>query len=90
MQENGQLFVSLISDFGALGFVFWMTWRNTNYTIPRLAKQFENAINQQRNDFKEMQTQFINFFHKELETERRVKEIHVTNMIEAFKDARQK
>lgn len=52
--DQPQIFVSLISDLGAMGFILWMTHRLTTQTIPRLARQFEEASEKQRQDFKAM------------------------------------
>lgn len=45
--------VDIFSNLGALGFVFWLVWRTTNHTIPRLAKSFEEGLKDARTDFKE-------------------------------------
>ena len=84
--DQGQLFISIVGDLGALGFVFWMTWRMTNYTIPRLASQFEEAIDRQRNDFKEMILQQQNFFEKQVEREREFQEKRFSAIINAFSE----
>lgn len=49
-----KIMVDLISALGPMGFVFWLVWRTTSHTIPRLAKGFEDGIEKQRQDFKEM------------------------------------
>lgn len=46
--------LNLISNLGAMGFVLWMSFRLTNHTIPRLATQFEEAVERQRQDFKDI------------------------------------
>jgi hypothetical protein len=53
MDVEHQFLVSLIGDLGALGFILWITHRLTTHTIPRLAKQFEEATEKQRQDFRE-------------------------------------
>lgn len=50
---DGQLMMNLVGNLGALGFIFWLVWRTTNHTIPRLAESFEKGITEQRKDHKE-------------------------------------
>ena len=47
-------FVELVGQLGALGFIFWLVHRTTTHTIPRLAKGFEEATKEQRQDFAKM------------------------------------
>jgi hypothetical protein len=81
MNQDYALFLDLFSNLGAIGFIFWLTWRTTNHTIPRLAQSFEDSIKvtrddfkvtlqQQRNDFKELLEQHRDFFAKQVENER--------------------
>lgn len=51
---NTQMIVSLIGDLGAMGFVLWLTWKLTNHTIPRLAKEFQEGVAAARKDFKDL------------------------------------
>lgn len=52
------IMVDLISALGPMGFVFWLVWRTTSHTIPRLANDFRDGIEKQRQDFKEMLSKF--------------------------------
>lgn len=53
MGPDSQVMMNLVGNLGALGFIFWLVWRTTNHTIPRLAESFEKAISEQRLDHKE-------------------------------------
>jgi len=50
---DSQMLMNLVGNLGALGFIFWLVWRTTNHTIPRLADSFEKGITNQRQDHKE-------------------------------------
>jgi hypothetical protein len=86
---DAQILISLVGDLGALGFVFWMAWRLTNHTIPRLAAQFEAATDRQRADFKEMLSTQRDAFSNMMERERQVHGEHIARVIEAIKDLRE-
>lgn len=45
--------MEIISNLGALGVVFWLVYRTFSHTIPRLSKDFAQAIRESREDFKE-------------------------------------
>lgn len=75
----------LVGALGPVGFVMWMVWRNTNYTIPRLAKSFENATDRQRQDFKEMFNQQRGDFERILTRQQEIHESQSTKAIEAIK-----
>lgn len=77
--------ISMVGEFGALGFVFWMAWRLANHTIPRLAKQFETATEKQRQDFKEILAQQRETFHEMIKREREVHGQHVQHIVDAIR-----
>lgn len=83
---DSQMLISLVGDLGALGFVFWMAWRLANNTIPRLAKQFEEASDRQRSDFKELLQEQRDAFSAMMEREREVHGQHVTSIVESIKE----
>lgn len=85
---TAETLVSLIGDLGAIGFVFYMAFRLTNHTIPRLATQFENANERQRQDFKEMLQQQRDAFHAMMEREREVHGQHIQRLVDAIRDQR--
>ncbi len=73
--------LNLAGNFGSLGLIFWLVWRTTNFTIPRLAKTFEESLNKQRQDFREsmhnernksqiMLSEYKDFFIHQVERER--------------------
>lgn len=81
MNQDYAMFLDLFSNLGAIGFIFWLTWRTTNHTIPRLAQSFEESIKvtrddfkatlqQQRDDFRSLLKQNQEFFAKQVENER--------------------
>ncbi len=89
--QDYALFLDLFSNLGAIGFIFWLTWRTTNHTIPRLAKSFEDSVKvnredfketlkQQRDDFKVLIEQHREFFSRQLEAERLQLEKIVTSV----------
>lgn len=86
MDAGYQTFVSLVGDLGALGFVFFMTWRLANNTIPRLAKQFEDASEKQRADFKELLQEQRATFVSMMEREQEVHGQHVTRIVESIRE----
>jgi hypothetical protein len=47
-------YIDLAGNLGALGFIFWLVWRMSNHTIPRLVDEFKEGLNKQRTDFKEI------------------------------------
>ena len=47
-------FFPLVSNLGAVGLIFWLVWRATNTTLPRMALDFENSLKAERCDFREM------------------------------------
>ncbi len=53
MNPDVSFFVDLVGNIGALGFIFWLVWRTTNHTIPRLAQSFEESVDKSRADFRE-------------------------------------
>lgn len=71
------LMTQLVSALGPMGFVMWLVYRTTHYTIPRLAKGFEEAIDRQRNDFKEIVAEQRQDFLREMGRER---EVHTEQM----------
>lgn len=84
--------VKLISDLGSLGFIFWLVHRTTTQTIPRLAKNFEDAVERQRIDFKEQAEKYRESFmelireqraqfFEELQREREFNEQHLRNIL---------
>lgn len=46
-----ELLTQLVSALGPMGFVMWLVHRTTTHTIPRLAKQFEEATERARQDY---------------------------------------
>jgi hypothetical protein len=66
------LMVQLVSALGPMGFVMWLVWRTTNHTIPRLAKNFEEALDRERADFKSIITDQREDFRRELDREREI------------------
>jgi hypothetical protein len=76
------LLTSLVSALGPMGFVMWLVYRTTNHTIPRLAKNFEEALDRQRMDFKEIISNQRADFARELERER---DISKDQMARVFK-----
>lgn len=78
--------MKLVAALGPLGFVFWLVWNNTHRTIPRLAKSFEQAIQEQRQDFRQILNEQREDFLREMEKDR---EVHarqldrLTNAVEA-------
>lgn len=52
--DSANVMVDLIAALGPMGFVFWLVWRTTSHTIPRLAQRFEEGMERQRQDFKEI------------------------------------
>lgn len=53
-----EILTQLLTALGPMGFVFWLVWRTTSHTIPRLARSFETGIEKQRQDFKEILTNY--------------------------------
>jgi len=80
------LIVSLVGDLGAMGFILYLTHHLTTHTIPRLARQFEEAIDKQRADFKETLAQQRQDFQHWIEREQQVHLDEVTKLTEALKD----
>jgi hypothetical protein len=70
VNQEYTLFLDLFSNLGAVGFIFWLTWRTTNHTIPRLAKSFEESIQVTREDFKSILKQQREDFRAILEQNR--------------------
>lgn len=58
VSESAKIMIDLIAALGPMGFVFWLVWRTTSHTIPRLAQRFEEGIEKQRQDFKDMLSTF--------------------------------
>ena len=74
------MYINLFSNLGALTFILWLVWRTTNYTIPRLAKSFEDGLEkarveyrdtlaQQRFDFREILCEQRDFFASRIDSE---------------------
>jgi len=68
------LLTQLVAALGPMGFVMWLVWRTTNHTIPRLAKSFEEGVDRQRLDFRQMMTEQRADFMRELALERELRE----------------
>ena len=47
-------FLPLVSNLGAVGLIFWLVWRATNTTLPRMAASFEKSLREERCDFRSM------------------------------------
>lgn len=97
MPDDFSFIIDLVGNLGALGFIFWLVWRTTNHTIPRLASSFEDALKLQREDFKVVTAQerqdFHNhvvshrdFFAAQMERERQVNSQQIDKLVEALKD----
>lgn len=69
MQEYSVI-VDLISNVGAMGFVFMLVWRTTNHTIPRLARSFEKATKDAQQDFRNILQQQRDDFRDSLREHR--------------------
>ncbi len=59
--------LELVSALGPMGFVFWIFHRTTTVTIPRLAKQFEDAVEQSRKDYQALRNNEIDAFNRALQ-----------------------
>lgn len=72
--ENYDVMFNLVSNLGALGFIFWLVWRTTNHTIPRLAEDFKNGLKEARDDYrataKQQRDDLCKFFAEQLASER--------------------
>jgi predicted negative regulator of RcsB-dependent stress response len=77
MEETSKLFLDLVGNLGALGFIFWLVWRTTNHTIPRLAESFEKAVEAARKDYREASTQERADFMDALERQRQATEVQM-------------
>jgi homospermidine synthase len=85
MQIDGATIVNLIGDLGAIGLVFWLVYKTTTHTIPRLAKEYSDSEQRQRSDFKEiLQQQRIDFLQA-LERERQFQTNQADRIIEAIR-----
>jgi hypothetical protein len=73
MPEFDPMF-NLVSNLGALGFIFWLVWRTTNHTIPRLAEDFQKGLKEARDDYrmssKQQRDDLCKFFAEQLASER--------------------
>jgi hypothetical protein len=47
-------FFPLVSNLGAVGLIFWLVWRSTNTTLPKMAANFEKSLRDERCDFRTM------------------------------------
>ena len=81
-----QFAVEMFKLFGPMGFIMWLVVRTTNYTIPRLAKSFENAIDRQRADFKGMFETQREDFKSIISREQDTHEKQTDRIISAIKD----
>lgn len=83
------------SNLGALGFIYWLVWRTTNFTLPNMAKTFEEtlektqnaydaAIDRHRVDFREVLTEQREFFSERIDSEQG----KVEKFIAAFREFR--
>ena len=66
MEPGSQLMMELLQALGPMGFIFWLVHRTTTHTVPRLAKSFEEGIDKQRIDFKELAKQQHESFERML------------------------
>lgn len=64
------IFVELIGNLGAMGFIFWLVHRTTTHTIPRLAENFEQASKEQREDFRKILESQREDFKMQIDTQR--------------------
>jgi hypothetical protein len=91
------LVFELINSLGPVGFIFWLVWRTTNRTIPRIVKNNEERIKDQRDDFlresKIMREDFISvmsqqrdFFKEQIEREREIYQGQTTQVVDALKE----
>lgn len=51
------MMMELVQVLGPMGFVMWLVHRTTTHTTPKMAKSFEEVIERQRADFKDMLAQ---------------------------------
>jgi len=75
MSDYGSI-IDLVSNVGAVGFVFLLVWRTFNFTIPKMVKSFElslkdarqnfrDTLSQQRDDFRDMLREHREFITRE-------------------------
>ncbi len=85
-------FVDAVGNVGALGFIFWLVWRTTNHTLPRITKSFEESVERgrqdhlaslqkQRDDFRDMLGDQRDFFADRVDAEKR----QTDKLLETFK-----
>lgn len=84
MEPN--VLISLIGDLGAMGFILYLANRLTTHTIPRLANEFEQATDKQRQDFKEALSQQRTDFITMVNREQDYRERDIQKLYEAMKE----
>jgi hypothetical protein len=79
----------LVTNLGAIGFIFWMAWRTNNVTIPRIVKNSEDAIKLQRDDFLSATKEQREFFKIQVEREREISQMQSTKIVETITDLKE-
>ena len=95
--ENPQLIVSLVTDLGAFGFILWLIQRTFSHTIPRLAKDFQDAVaamqvafekstDKQREDFREIVLLQRKDFERVLQREQEIHAVQTDKIVQALEN----
>ena len=63
-------FLNLVGNLGALGLIFWLVYRTTSYTLPKITSDFEKSISQARTDYKDMMERERSDFRDIIEEQR--------------------
>lgn len=79
------LLMELVTALGPMGFVMWLVHRTTTHTIPRLAKSFEQSVERQRVDFKEMFRDQRSDYERMMTREQDVHAAQTDKIVEAIK-----
>lgn len=80
--------VALVGDSVAIAFILWLVHRMTTVTIPRIAAEFREGLENQREDFKEALKTQREQFAIEMERERQNHSAIVERVIDAIKEQR--
>lgn len=70
MEGSTEIILNLVGGLGTFGVVVWLVYHTFTKTIPRLAKDFKEALTQTRDDFRDSLKQERDDFRASLDEHR--------------------
>ncbi len=82
-----EIAIELAKTFGPMGIIMWLVFHTTRYTLPNMAKTFEDSLQRQRVEFRQMSQQQRNDFRAMISEEQASHETQTNRIVDAISKA---